>query len=198
MNLSEIIVTEDEAKAKLAEYSEIIRDQRNAEDEAILAAYRAAARGLQVISLPEVISAGGMHDNDLPRLAIARASETMCNVTRSGPDLIYDTPDPARWDVPRNRGALVGKRTVRVRVGPIPWHRGSMWHGSAPVPLIPPRHRPRRYRLSRCHILWEVETWSPVPARDPALLRHIRGDLWAVLAAWDLTEIERAVLAGRL
>jgi len=33
------------------------------------------------------------------------------------------------------------------------------------------------------------------PPRDPALIRHIRGDLWAVLAVWDLTELERAVLA---
>jgi hypothetical protein len=42
-----------------------------------------------------------------------------------------------------------------------------------------------------------VEAWNEIPARDPALLRHIRGDLWAVLAVWDLTELERAVLGQR-
>ncbi|MGH3300400.1 MAG: hypothetical protein ACRDOK_01755 [Streptosporangiaceae bacterium] len=36
-----------------------------------------------------------------------------------------------------------------------------------------------------------------VPPRDPALLRWIRGDLWAVVAQWDLTELERAVLSSR-
>jgi hypothetical protein len=32
---------------------------------------------------------------------------------------------------------------------------------------------------------------------DPALLRHIRGDLWAVLAVWNLTDLERYVLSQR-
>ena len=48
------------------------------------------------------------------------------------------------------------------------------------------------------HILWEVEQWDPTPPVDPALVRHIRGDLWAVIAMWDLTELERAVLAARI
>ena len=33
--------------------------------------------------------------------------------------------------------------------------------------------------------------------RDPALLRHVRGDLWAVLSVWDLTDLERMVLSQR-
>jgi hypothetical protein len=51
--------------------------------------------------------------------------------------------------------------------------------------------------LAALHVLWEVERWELVPPTDPALIRHIRGDLWAVLATWDLTEIERHVLAQR-
>lgn len=31
---------------------------------------------------------------------------------------------------------------------------------------------------------------------DPALLKHIGGDLYAVVATWDLTDLERAVLDG--
>lgn len=45
-------------------------------------------------------------------------------------------------------------------------------------------------------ILWEAE-WQAVPPKDPALLRHLGGDLYAVVAVWDLTELERAVLGGR-
>jgi len=29
-------------------------------------------------------------------------------------------------------------------------------------------------------------------------LRHIRGDLWSVVAVWDLTELERLVLSQRI
>jgi hypothetical protein len=191
MHLDTIAVPKEEAEAKLAEYTGALREERNAEDEAIAAAYRAAARGLQIISLPQVIAAGGWHDNGLPRIAIARATWTGCTARWSGNDLLFFEDEWAR-----NNGARVGKNIVRVAIGDRP-SRAPWQAGRAPVPLVPPRHRPRRYRLSRCHILWEVETWSPVPAHDPALVRHIRGDLWAVLAVWDLTDVERAVLSGR-
>ncbi len=95
-----------------------------------------------------------------------------------------------------SRGALVGKHTTRVPITDPPelpsWKRAG---GEAMAPIVPPKLRPRLRRLRHCHILWEVEQWKLVPPRDPALIRHIRGDLWAVLAQWDLTELERAVLA---
>ena len=76
---------------------------------------------------------------------------------------------------------------------PWPWW-GDM---RAMVPPIPPALRPP-YKLGNYAILWEA-TWEkvPRPPGDPALLRHIGGDLYAVLAIWDLTDLERAVLAGR-
>jgi hypothetical protein len=66
------------------------------------------------------------------------------------------------------------------------------------VPLIPPRHRPRKHRLHLFHVLWEVEAWNLAPPFDPALVRHLRGDAWSVIATWDLTSLERAVLSGRV
>lgn len=65
------------------------------------------------------------------------------------------------------------------------------------VPNIPPRLRPKR-GLHLYTILWEAE-WAidPVPPVDPALLRHLRGDLYVLCGTWDLTDLERAVLAGR-
>jgi hypothetical protein len=99
------------------------------------------------------------------------------------------------WAGPRNKSALVGEHHVNVRVRP-PDGR-FVRRAITVVPPVPPRHRPRRPRRARLHILWEVEQWDPTPPRDPALLRHIRGDLWAVLATWDLTDIERHVLAQR-
>jgi hypothetical protein len=63
------------------------------------------------------------------------------------------------------------------------------------VPPVPPGLQPK-FGLGNYHILWEAE-WEMVAPKDPALLKHIGGDLYAVLATWDLTEIERTVLAGR-
>lgn len=197
MNLAELDISREEATAKLAEYQQLVLAERSAEDEAIAAGYRAAARGLPIISLPRTVAAGGFHDNGLPRIAVIRADAAECFAWWSGDAVVYaDQPDRS------NRGALVGAHTVRVRLAPdeqptvrMPryWERGH-----ATVPLIPPRYRPRPRNLRRRHILWEVETWQPVPPRDPALLRHIRGDLWAVLAVWNLTDLERAVLSQRI
>lgn len=190
MNLTTIEVSEEEAAARLKEYEGALRQERSAEDEAIAAAYRAAARGLPIIRLTEAIQTGGWFDNGLPRLAIIRADAKQCFVNVRSDHLIY--ADTQRWD---NRGALVGSHTVLVPIVPTVHH----WaRGQTVVPLVPPRHRPKRSRLRNFHILWEVEAWTPVPARDPALLRYIRGDLWAVMATWDLTELERAVLSARV
>jgi hypothetical protein len=193
MDLAPLSIDKDEAREKLAEYEKSLRDSRNAEDEAIAAGYRAAARGLPVISLPRTVAAGGFHDSGLPCIAVIGAGATECFARWDGQSIVFaDSGDRA------NRGALVGAHSVRVSLAgddlPArrPWHRGH-----AMVPLIPPRYRPSRRRLRHCHILWEVDQWAMVAPRDPALLRHIRGDLWAVLAVWDLTDLERMVLSQR-
>jgi hypothetical protein len=192
MNLPTIEVTEEEATAKLAEYEEALKHERSAEDEAIAQAYRAAKRGLQVVRLSEAVKTGGFFDTGLPRIAISRADATQCVVYWSGDDLVYS--EDGRW----RHEALVGAHHVRVPMRDVAIPGVRNWrHGQAPVPLVPPKHRPKRYRLSRCHVLWEVDAWNRVPAKDPALVRHIRGDLWAVLAVWDLTDLERAILGQR-
>lgn len=195
MNLTTIDISEDEAREKLAEYEAALKVERNAEDEAIAIGYRAAARGLPIIRLTQAVEAGGYFGNGLPKIAIVRADATQCHVRWDGDALLFADGDS--WM--RNRGALVNRDTVRVPVSNKPeYQRGRRSSGTTVVPLVPPRYRPRRpRRLSRCHILWEVEEWSSLPPRDPALLRHIRGDLWSVLAVWDLTELERYVLSQR-
>ena len=70
------------------------------------------------------------------------------------------------------------------------------WRYRAITPMIPAYLRPR-HALDNYHILWEAD-WHAIP-RDPYLLRRIGdADLWLVLAAWDLTEVERAAMASRI
>lgn len=194
MELTTLLIPPDEAEQKLAEYAGMVYEERTAEDEAIAMGYRAAARGLPVIRLSKTIQAGGFHDNGLPKIAVIRANAVRCWARWDGDDVIFADGDLS-WQA--NRGALVNQHTVRVTVASPPPPRGRYWaRGSAIVPLIPPRHRPKLSRLRSRHILWEAE-WTREPPVDPALLRHIRGDLWAVLAEWDLTDLERYVLSQR-
>jgi hypothetical protein len=52
-------------------------------------------------------------------------------------------------------------------------------------------------------VLWEVEAWADSrigaqPDRDPYLLRRVDADLFAVVGEWDLTDVERAIMRGRI
>jgi len=201
MDLAPLLISEEEAKERLAQYEAQIEAERTAEDEAIRMGYRAAARGMPVFSLQAAFEAAGQFpaqgtnsSTGLPRLAIVRADATECRVYADSGDWVFtDILDSV------NRGALVGKHSLRVpngardEQGRAAYVRGA----KTVVPIIPPKHRPRRHRIRGFHIVWEVEKWDPTPPVDPALVRHIRGDLWSVVATWDLTELERRVLFGR-
>lgn len=194
MDLTTITVPEELAEERVREYEAVVREQRNAEDQAILSAYKAAARGLPIVQLPKVIEAGGFFPDDhpvcarLPRLAIARADARECWVNSRTNEIVYRDKRSVQ-----NRGALVAPHSVSVSVPGNRWWRDAR----TVVPHVPPRHRPKRGRVGSFHVLWEVEEWSDVAPVDPALLRYIRGDLWSVLAVWDLTDLERAVLSAR-
>lgn len=200
MDLATLDMTPEAAAEQLTHYAHMVRDERTAEDDAIAAGYRAAARGLPVISLSRTIAAGGWFPNGLPRIAVVRADAEQCWVETN---TWNDGPGRTDWrvtfcDRQRDRGrAAVGRYRVSVTVPAPTATTNRRGRASTLVPLIPPQHRPRRTRLHRFHILWEVERWTLTAPRDPALLRHIRGDLWSVQAVWDLTDLERAVLSAR-
>ena len=65
---------------------------------------------------------------------------------------------------------------------------------SALIPLIPPMKRPKR-DLKHYHILFEAD-WQNPPA-DPFLLKALGKGLYAILAHWDLTPLEQAILRQR-
>ena len=165
MDLAVLEMTKEEAEERLHEYEAQVREERTAEDEAIRMGYRSAARGLPVVLLSRCIENGGFFENGLPRIAIVRADATQCWVRVRSDEIIYGDRQFAD-----NRGALVGRHTVRV---PRANQRGMWQGGSTIVPLVPPKHRPRRNRMRGFHVLWEVEEWTRVPPVDPALLRHV-------------------------
>lgn len=199
MDLATIEMPVEQAKERLEQYRKRLGVERTRQDERIAAGYRVLARGLPIIKLSESVQRGGYFDNGLPRIAIARADSQDCWVDVSSWEkaAVYLTERPhGSWGQDRNRGALVNSVSVRVNLPDMPElpYMGRQRQGHTIMPLIPPQHRPNPRRLHHFHILWEVEQWALVPPRDPALLRWIGGDLWAVSAVWDLTELERAVL----
>lgn len=157
-------------------------------DQEIQRTYRLIAQGRVVIRALESIRGAGLGSDGFPKLAIVRADATECwldvnsHYIRFGMKRRqYDNERRQFIDLPGN--ALPGIK--------------SQWDCRAIVPLIPLHLRPRR-GLANYHILFEAE-WSRVVPKDPMLLRRLgKGDLWLVVAAWDLTPVEQAALAARL
>lgn len=214
LTMTEITVDQAEARAKVEEYRAAVRERRSQEDARIARAFAVAARGKRILLLTDTLRAGGVDEKGRPRLAVCRADATRCELTIRRDQVLYR--DARDTTLPSYRlTAPVGERHVAVawpaaaetarelQAAPSQWDWRARWE--AMVPVTPPSLRPsRRHRLhgaapdplASCHVLWEAE-WHPTRApRDPALLRHIEGDLWEVIATWDLTELERAVITG--
>jgi hypothetical protein len=175
---------------KLSEEDRRARLQIAQEDEALLRGYRALARGKRVLSLTQAMQQAGLDAAGWPRLGIARADqiEIQCREASGG-----FTFGPSRnWD-----GRTADSKVFSVNL-PHQASASRAWRADHDVPRVPAPLRPAA-DLSNYAILFEATSWRFQNQRvrrggDPALLKHLGGDLFAVLAVWDLTAIEAAVL----
>ena len=159
-------------------------------DREVMAAYQKLAQGKLVIKALESIVTAGADDKGLPKLAIARADAKLLHLTRhhdGSADMTTSRVAPRRNTTPTT--------WFEFPKGFLP---GTGWRNAdAIVPMVPLDKRPKR-AMQNYHILFEAD-WTTAPPHDPFLIRRLgKGDLWLVLAMWDLTEVERAALAARL
>lgn len=204
MNVPLITMDRDAARAKLKAF----RADRHKDAEAAYGraatAYEALAAGTPLLNLSAAIQAGGLFDDWRPRLAVARADRSeVCFRWRAGSTVARFSAQADVNQAPPEGSLLVrnvdmgrkhGKR-FQGRNGP---YAVDLW-GYALVPMVPADVRPKTGRLADWLVLWEVTQWFDRPQRmqapvDPLLLKPLGGELYAVLAQWDLTEVERLVL----
>lgn len=208
MKLDTITMDPAEAKAKAREYREAFRRSRRAEDEAIWRGLKALGRGHSLVDINKAVLGGGEFDNGFPRIAVCQADALWCYLSRTpGGDVCFVPNRPDAPDMPLSPQASRSTTYIRGQLSErhwgdsaTPWWRDRCYRTQ--VPLVPPPLRPASAQTLRSyHILWEVEEWAkhtpPRPPGDPALLRHVTGSLYAVLAVWDLSDLERAVLGAR-
>lgn len=201
----------DTARKNFLEYRAAVRERHNAEDAQIMRGYRAMSQGKQLIRLTEVIVAGGIFDDGMPKLAVAQSDTEFVYCRRDARGRVEFTPRDYVTSNMRKGINRFPEKTLPIfdcrangcdMTKPMYQHHGHYISGGsglrAMVPNVPPALRPA-HSLSNYLTLFEVDKWerAPRPPGDPALLKHVGGDLYAVLAVWDLTPLEQAVLAGR-
>jgi hypothetical protein len=209
MEMNTIEMPVDEARAAYEEYAAAVTANHDEEDKAIAEGYRALADGKRLIHLAQTLAIGGTSTVDVPEawssrvrtvtvpnLACCRADAKVAYTTgidRDGGCVI--TADKRRQDMSnanRKDRFVIADGTFEA---PVPPAHASV---RAIVPSVPPRLRPKR-GLRLYTLLWEAE-WAvdPDAPQDPALLRRLGGELYIVLGTWDLTDLERTVLSGRV
>lgn len=189
MDVTKLAIPKEEARRLYSEYKAHRQFQTDMDRE-IERIYKLIAAGKVIIQARESIRAAGLGTDGYPKLALCRADAKECRLEMyaNGECRMYS--DYSGWHAPR-----ADSKRIMLPPGTFP---ARTTHGNARgiVPLIPVHLRPRT-ALDNYHILWEAE-WKRVVPRDPYLLRHLGGDMWMVLAAWDLTDVERAAMATRM
>ena len=182
----------EEAKVEWKQYCKAIRENIPSDAEymryykSIKNALYYLSQGKQIIDIHASMKAAGLSDKGLPNLAICNAALSKVFFEWEYSRAVFSD---GRW----NSKKRIVFPTSLFGIGT----KQSTTSFSAVVPKVPAQFLPKG-NLSNYHILWEVEEWNLEPPIDPILLRRIKDspNLFAVMAVWDLTKLERAVLRG--
>lgn len=195
MQIETLEVPRDLAKQKYKVYKEALKRSHDAQTETLKRAFHAVSSGKKVIDINRVAEKSGLDAAGLPKIAICRLGRKYVFYRR------YEgRPPEFRAGVDSDNPEWGGPRYWLTTVSSVvDWpvrhaNQANRYKDIvALVPSVPPELRPEG-RIDRYHILFEPE-WKQTAPSDPLLLRRIGASLYVVLAHWDLTEIERAVLA---
>lgn len=212
MNVETITMDKEEARERLRGYRTALHKSADEEYQAVAAGYEAMAAGYPIINYSAAIEDAPRDEKGRPMLAIARADMRQVRFEwrqgRTEADFSTLPRDLGRWQG-FERWDYMGRWPHGLMVRRVDLGRthdsGFRVDGYALVPLVPAEALNTIGGTSRLKdhlILWDVEAWSDTiigakPDIDPFLLRPIHGDLCAIVAQWDLTELERAVMRGR-
>lgn len=170
------------------------RHYERPEDAEIRKAYKALAKGKLIVRAQASILNAGLKPDTLPKLALANAAAPACWLEASSGSGAAAMASSERHTSRDTRNVF------RFPSGSFPGIAAKQphrWRHRATMPIMPADIRPRR-ALESYHVLWEAE-WEPIPPVDPYLLQRIgKTDMWLVLGMWELTAVEREVLASRI
>lgn len=212
MNVEELTIPQKKAEAEFQALKQAFKQntklKRDEIRQDLKKAYGFLRHGRKIIDLQESFKKAGLNKDGSPKLAIVRADSRHVILTRSADGSarfwhdrgLKNTTLRSWW---RWRG---DKDDVTFPAGVFEWHKNENGYGHKTgnlmtvVPIIPAKILVKEVKvlLKNFHILWEVEEWKPIPPKDPILLKRLTPNLYGILATWNLTKLERAIIRGRI
>ena len=202
-----VITAQDALKPQLSDLEGYLQKLRGLKEEQlskseknILKIDEALKNGLPLINAITAISAGGLNDQGLPRIALAPYSLSLCR----GRINTFVQPNGSM----NFRDINWGSFSLWLPAGTLQPEKGFLKiftptrAGSTLVPLVPPELRLTPNMpgtIDDYYVMFEVQQWDEVLVQvDPYLLYHINGYVYAIAGSWDVTETElRALQAAR-
>ena len=206
-NTPTITMPRKEAKMFYQDYLGAVKTRKEKYVKELKQVYYHLSKGNKVLDIYEVFKKTGVNKDGDPKLAIALASERNVNFEKrelgagrfeTGQFRFYvDLPTKTfpKWKTRLNKGEdrYFGNQWVR---------KGARFiikqEISTKVPIVPAHLLPEG-SLENYYILWEVvKGWEKMPVvKDPFLLKRINANAFVVLAEWEITAIEQAIIRGR-
>jgi len=213
MEADVITVTREKAEKELADLKQLFKTHGHLKDDKtyrdLQRAYGHMKHGGKIIDVHKAIVNAGLNDKGHPKIAIVRADAKICYLTKYTNRMsIFSGQPPPRWGYYEARKCY---GEIALPQGAFEWldKNGKKARYTSDiagnqiktiVPLIPPAILidKVRYALKNYYLLWEVESWDLMPPIDPMLLKRLNDTLFCVLATWDLTELERAIIKANI
>lgn len=192
----------DHVREQVERYEAFARLSRD--DHKVLRTLKAIEEGRALISLSETLRRAGSHGTSsgfahLPTLALARPRmrKIRCRVDKPGNVSFRQINTIALPWMPQSRTffEFTDSKFADPHSASSAW-----WTADATVPPAPPEVRLHHNLKDKdTYILFEAK-WTNINEHrpftiDPALIQRVQGDVYAVLAVWELTAIEAAALA---
>jgi hypothetical protein len=207
MEVEELTIPKQKCEEELGAFKVLIKTHRKSKLQQIHKdlhrIYGHIQKGGSVIQLISNFQKAGLNNKGNPKLAITRADGKICYCCKRNEGSVIFSIKQIRYvhDLPRK---TYGDIELPDGTFDFPKNEYGTLKGDVRIetliPIIPVSVlAPIQNTLKNYHILWEVEEWKrTMPPRDPILVKIINQNIALVLATWNLTELERAVIQGRL
>jgi len=202
--VKQIEMDKNAAKAAWHEYCAALKGKKGGflkDYYALKSAYFILKDGRKIVDVFEAMKRAGLTVQGYPRLVIAPLK--FRRVLFKAQDLSWGgqngggTFSEDKWNAPIkfNSAVVLPRKTWDfARSKENPKQQLQVEAGvSAQVPMVPAKYLPPN--SDGYFVLWEVDKWSKWEdkPKDPFLLKRISENLFAVMAYWDLTPLERAI-----